>query len=171
MVNRDKVILVDEFDNPIGVQEKLAAHEEGNLHRAISVLIYNKKGEILLQKRAKSKYHSPSLWSNAACTHPQENEESIDAAKSRLYEELGFTCDLEFLFSFTYKTEFENGLIEHEFDHVFWGEYDGKMNINPLEASEVKYVKMNWLKKDIKENPRKYTDWFKILFNKIEIDH
>lgn len=166
-MKRNKVILVDEFDNQIGIQEKMKAHEAGNLHRAISVLIYNEKGEMLLQKRADSKYHSPALWSNAACTHPQENEKPIDAAMARLHEELGFTIDLDFMFSFIYKAEFSNNLIEYEFDHVFKGVYEGDMNLNPEEVSEVKYVTLDWLKQDISNNPKSYTEWFKILLEKI----
>lgn len=166
-MKRNKVILVDEFDNQIGVQEKIKAHEDGNLHRAISVLIYNSKGEMLLQKRADSKYHSPTLWSNAACTHPQENEKPIDAAKTRLSEELGFTCDLEFMFTFIYKAKFGNGLTEHEFDYVFKGVYEGNMNLNPKEVSKVKYVSIDWLKEDVIKNPTNYTEWFKILLQKL----
>lgn len=166
-MDRNNVILVDEFDNEVGVQEKMKAHQEGNLHRAISVLIFNKKGELLIQKRAKTKYHSPNLWSNTVCTHPQKDELTKEAAERRLQEELGFTCTLAFTFSFIYKVSLENGLIEHEFDHVFYGRYDGLIYPNPSEVSEVKWVNLEWLKEDIKLNPMIYTEWFKLLIVKI----
>src|SRR5688572_9486804 len=125
-----EVILVNEFDEAIGSMEKMEAHEKALLHRAFSVFLFNKKGEMLLQKRAASKYHSPSLWTNACCSHPMPGEETKQAALRRLDEELGFTTSINKAFHFTYKAVFDNGLTEHEFDHVFVGEYQGAMQLN-----------------------------------------
>src|SRR5215468_430433 len=115
----EQVILVNELDEEIGTMEKLSAHEQGVLHRAISVFIFNEKGEMLLQQRASRKYHSGGLWTNACCSHPHPGEATHAAALRRLKEEMGFETSLKKAFDFVYKTSFDNGLTEHEFDHVF----------------------------------------------------
>jgi isopentenyl-diphosphate delta-isomerase len=149
----DNVILVDTHDKPIGQMEKMEAHMRGELHRALSVLVFNTAGEILLQQRAFSKYHTPGLWSNTACSHPRPGEVSLEAATRRLAEEMGFTTSLNESFDFIYKAHFDNGLIEHEFDHVFFGIYDGVPDINPEEANDYKWVKPGWLMEDMRSTP------------------
>jgi len=160
----EKVILVDKNDNPIGLMEKMEAHEKGVLHRAFSVFIFNNNNEMLLQQRAFSKYHSGGLWTNACCSHPRESETTINAAHRRLKEEMGFDCDLEEVFDFIYKKKLDKGLTEHELDHVFIGKYEGDIKINPEEVNSYKYININALKKDIIDNPNNYTEWFKICF-------
>jgi isopentenyl-diphosphate delta-isomerase len=162
-----KVILVDQKDNEIGQMNKLEAHEKGLLHRAISVLIFNSKGEWLLQKRASTKYHSPSLWSNTACSHPAPKEATKIAADRRLQEEMGMAVELKSMFQFTYRVAFGNGLTEHEFDHVFMGMSDCRPEINMDEAGDYKYVSTEWLIQDLGQNPEMYTEWFKILVPKV----
>ncbi len=162
----EKVILVDEKDNIIGLMPKLEAHEKSFLHRAFSVFIFNKKGELLLQQRAANKYHSPLLWTNTCCSHQRNGESNIKAGKRRLYEEMGFEVDLKEMFSFIYKVSFDNGLSEHELDHVMVGYYDKTPKINKEEVENYKWMTMNDVKLDIKNNPNKYTEWFKIIFNK-----
>ena len=130
MMNREEVILVDIEDNPTGVADKMSAHLEGKLHRAFSIFIFNTEGKMLLQRRALSKYHSGGLWTNACCSHPLPEETTLAAASRRLKEELGFETSIEKIFDFVYKAEFENGLTEYEFDHVFAGEFDGDINFN-----------------------------------------
>lgn len=163
-----EVILVNEADEAIGSMEKMEAHEKALLHRAFSVFLFNRKGEMLLQKRAATKYHSPSLWTNACCSHPIPGEETKDAALRRLEEELGFTTAINKAFHFTYKAVFDNGLTEHEFDHVFVGEYEGNMQLNADEVSEVCYKSMSDIKSDIEHKAGDYTEWFKIAFPLLE---
>jgi len=162
-----EVILVDENDNEIGTEEKMKAHQEGKLHRAFSIFIFNSKGELLLQKRAKSKYHSGGLWSNTCCSHPMPGEALEKTVHRRLKEEMGFDCELKEIFSFTYKAKFDNGLIEHEYDHVFIGKFDGKPTPNPEEVDEWKWIDVEELKKGIQENPDNYTYWLKASIDKI----
>ena len=162
-----EVILVDENDNEIGTEEKMKAHQEGKLHRAFSIFIFNSKGELLLQKRAKSKYHSGGLWSNTCCSHPMPGEALEKTVHRRLIEEMGFDCELKEIFSFTYKAKFDNGLIEHEYDHVFIGKFDGKPTPNPEEVDEWKWIDVEELKKGIQENPDNYTYWLKASIDKI----
>jgi len=152
---------IDNKDNEIGHGEKLEVHKQGKMHRAISIIILNEKEEILIQKRNKNKYHSGGLWSNACCTHPRPGEEIEEAAHRRLREEMGFDCELKRIFEFIYKKEFENGLIEWEYDHVFLGKYDGPVKANEDEAEDYKWRSLEELKKDIEKNPEKYTYWFK----------
>lgn len=159
-----QVILVNEQDEAIGVMEKMEAHEKALLHRAFSIFIFNKEGLMLLQQRALSKYHSPGLWTNACCSHPNPGEDVKDAALRRLYEELGFTTKVEKAFHFTYKAVFDNGLTEHEFDHVFVGVYDGAMQLNKEEVSAITYKSMNEIADDLQTAPQVYTEWFKIAF-------
>src|SRR5580693_5920772 len=138
----EEVILVDETDTPLGRMEKIEAHRKALLHRAFSVFIFNSKGEMLLQQRAKHKYHSAGLWTNACCSHPSPLESTEDGAMRRLQEELGFVTTLKKIFEFTYRSEFDNGLTEFEFDHVFIGEYNGKIRPNPDEVSECSFMKL-----------------------------
>ena len=166
MQTNDYVILVDEQDNEIGVMEKLRAHELGKLHRAFSVFIFNDKKELLLQQRAINKYHSGGLWTNTCCSHPSPNETIKDAASRRLYEEMGMTCDLKIINNFIYKTEFENGLIEHEFDYILTGISNLTPQINKTEVETYKWQSVSEIKTDILLNPKKYTSWFKIAMEK-----
>ena len=168
MKEEEKVILVDEHDNMIGTMDKMDAHRQGMLHRAFSIFIFNRKGEMLLQQRAMSKYHSAGLWTNACCSHPQPGEKTIDAAQRRLMEELGFETPIRKIFDFTYKAEFENGLTEYEFDHVFAGEYEGQTNISPAEVNDFCYKETSEIKSMLESHPQKFTAWFHIAFPKIE---
>ena len=163
----NKIILVDKEDNEIGTEFKLKAHKEGKLHRAFSIFIFNSKGELLLQRRALKKYHSGGLWTNSCCSHPNPGEEILFSVHRRLKEEMGFDCDMEEIFSFIYKARLDRGLTENEFDHVFIGKFDGTPEINKKEAEEVKWVSYDFLEKDIKENPEKYTYWFKACYKKV----
>ncbi len=163
-----EVILVNELDEAIGSMEKMEAHEKALLHRAFSVFLFNKKGEMLLQKRAATKYHSPSLWTNACCSHPMPGEPTEQAALRRLQEELGFTTAIHKAFHFTYKAVFDNGLTEHEFDHVFVGEYEGDMQLNTEEVSEVCYKTIAAIKAEIVADSSAYTEWFKIALPHVE---
>jgi isopentenyl-diphosphate Delta-isomerase len=162
------MVLVNEQDEQIGLLEKTATHEQGLLHRAFSVFLFNTKGEMLMQKRALSKYHSPGLWSNACCSHPLQNEQVIDAASRRLQEELGIKTELTYKFNFIYKAELDNGLTEHEFDHVFTGVYEGQLNLNKDEVDSITYISIEDLKTDIDKNPFRYTAWFKIAILKFD---
>ena len=164
----EKVILVDENDDPVGECEKLEAHRNGLLHRAFSVFIFNHKGDMLLQKRAAGKYHSPSLWSNACCGHPRPGEETISAGQRRLKEELGIHCELQEKYNFIYRVKFENGLAEHEFDHILVGYFDGKPQPDPAEASDWKTIAVNELMMDLQINPGNYTHWFKLCMNDLD---
>ncbi|HNH67469.1 MAG TPA: isopentenyl-diphosphate Delta-isomerase, partial [Bacteroidia bacterium] len=154
------VILVDEQDREIGEAEKMQTHKLGLLHRAFSVLIYNTKGEMLLQQRAETKYHSGGLWSNACCGHPRPGEKIEDAARRRLKEELGFNCSLKFSFKFIYKASFENSLKEHELDHVFTGIYDSEVLPDKNEVQAYRWVTMENLKNEIIENHSSFSVWF-----------
>ena len=160
------VILVDKDDKPIGQMEKLEAHEKALLHRAFSVFIFNDKDELMLQQRALSKYHSPGLWTNTCCSHQRHGESNIDAGKRRLQEEMGFSVDLEEVTSFIYKAPFDNGLTEHELDHVLVGYYNHNPSPNPEEVESWKWVSVAEIKQDIIDNPTIYTAWFKIIFEK-----
>lgn len=159
------VILVDENDQPIGTMEKIEAHEKAVLHRAFSVFIINQKGEIMLQQRASHKYHSPLLWTNTCCSHQRVGETNLEAGKRRLQEEMGFEVPLKELFHFIYKAPFDNGLTEHELDHVMIGYYNEEPNINPEEVESWKWMGIEDIRKDMTENPETYTVWFKIIFD------
>ena len=163
-----EVILVNEQDEAVGKMEKLSAHRKGLLHRAFSVFIFNRKGEMLLQQRATNKYHSPNLWTNACCSHPMPGEETIDAAHRRLMEEMGFDTELSPAFSFMYKTDFDNGLTEHEFDHVFIGIYDGPIVPDPTEVKDFCFMKMDAIADSLTRHKHKYTSWFTIAYPKLE---
>ena len=162
----EKVLLVDEHDQVLGKMEKIEAHEKGLLHRAFSVFVYNNKGELLLQKRALSKYHTPGLWTNTCCSHQRENESNKEAGKRRLQEEMGFTTELDNQFSFIYKAPFSNGLTEHEYDHILVGYFNGEPNPNPDEVADWKWLSLDAVENDIHKNPDNYTAWFKILLEK-----
>ena len=165
----EKIILVDKHDNEIGVIEKIETHRLGLLHRAFSIFIFNEKGEMLLQKRALSKYHSGGLWSNTCCGHPRPNELTKQAAIRRLGEEFGFETSINKLFHFSYHASLDNHLIENEFDHVFIGEYDGVLNPNPDEIDTWKYDSLENIKSDLMniETSNLYTVWFKIAFHEL----
>lgn len=164
---QEQVILVDTDDNPIGLMEKMEAHEKGLLHRAFSVFVFNSKNELMLHRRALTKYHSGGLWTNTCCSHPRDGETSLQAAHRRLEEEMGFDCNLEKAFHFIYKAKLDNELTEHELDHVFIGDFDGTPNFNPEEVHEYKHISIPDLLKDIETDPDKYTEWFKICLNEV----
>ena len=166
-MTKEFVILVDENDNEIGVMEKLQAHQEGLLHRAFSVFIFNDKSELLLQQRALTKYHSPGLWANTCCSHPRPNETIKDSANRRLFEEMGMSCDLTIKTNFIYKTEFDNGLIEHELDYVLVGFTNQNPILNPDEVESFKWQSITDIKMDIVSNPQNYASWFKIALEKV----
>ena len=164
----EQVILVNPQDEPIGVMEKMEAHQKGLLHRAFSVFVFNKKGEMLLQQRAKEKYHSGGLWTNTCCSHPAPGESTDAAAVRRLQEEMGFQTPLKESFSFMYKTTFDNGLTEHEIDHVFIGEYEDAIEPNPAEVEHYEYRTMDNIRDAIQHTPHLFTSWFKIAFPVLE---
>lgn len=163
------VIQVDEKDNEVGLVPKMDAHRKGVLHRAISILIFDSHGNWMLQKRADGKYHSAGLWTNACCSHPLPEETDEAAANRRLYEEMKLSCDLEKKFSFLYKAEFENGLIEHELDHVFYGICDDMPDPDPAEVSEWRMISPSDLALEIAGQPENFTEWFKIVVPKVVV--
>lgn len=163
----DQVILVDLNDNQVGFAGKMAAHRSGELHRAISIFVFDAAGRVLLQKRASTKYHSGGLWSNTCCSHPRPNEDTTDASRRRLREEMGFDCELQKVFSFVYQTRFDNGLIEHEYDHVFFGHHDDKPVLNPEEAEDWKWMDMRQLAADIREHPERYSFWLAACLDRV----
>ena len=162
IISKIDVILVDKNDNQIGTEEKLSAHKAGKLHRAFSIFVFNKKKELLIHKRASEKYHSGGLWTNTCCSHPRVGEQLEVAVHRRLEEELGFDTELEKKFHFIYKAQVGD-LTEHEFDHVFFGQFDGKFTPNPEEVEEVEWVSYENLVYDMDEHPEIYTEWFKII--------
>ncbi|WP_374507042.1 isopentenyl-diphosphate Delta-isomerase [Flavobacterium sp.] len=161
----EHVILVNERDEPIGLMPKMEAHEKAVLHRAFSVFVLNSKNEIMLQQRAHHKYHSPLLWTNTCCSHQREGETNIQAGSRRLYEEMGFQTELKELFHFIYKAPFDNGLTEHELDHVMIGYYNDTPTINPDEVEAWKWMPIEAVKVDIQNHPDLYTIWFQIIFD------
>ncbi len=165
---KEFVVLVDKQNNIIGRKEKLQAHIDGDLHRAFSVLVFNSKKELLIQKRADSKYHCPGKWANTVCSHPREGERTQNAAHRRLVEEMGFDCSLKKGFKFQYRAKFDNGLIENEIDRIFFGKYDGEVKPDLEEVSEYKWISMEELREDLEKSPKKYAEWFKIILTKIE---
>ena len=164
---QEHVVLVDRTGREIGTQEKMQAHREGKLHSAFSVFIFNDVGELLLQKRAHTKYHSGGLWTNTCCSHPRPGETYPLAAKRRLDEEMGFDCELTELFSFIYHTQLDNDLFEHELDYVFVGHYNGQPTSDPSEVDDWKWMNINALKQDIQEKPENYTYWFKLILDRV----
>lgn len=163
----EQIILIDQDDNQIGTGEKLKVHQEGKLHRCFTIFIFNSKNELLIQQREKHKYHCGGLWTNTCCGHPRPGETTASAAHRRLQEEMGFDCPLKEIFTFTYKAKFNNGITEHEFDHVFLGKFNGQPYPNSKEAGDFKWISVAELKKDIKQNPKKYTVWFKMSLDKV----
>ncbi len=164
-MNIDTVVLVDQQDNPIGEGEKLATHQEGKLHRAVSVFLFNSQGDLLIQQRALCKYHCGGLWSNTCCGHPRPGELPLAAAGRRLFEEMGIRCPLKKTFDFIYRVELDQGLIEHEFDHVFTGQFEGEIQPNPMEVQAWKWITIAELLRDFEQNPHLYTFWFKTILN------
>jgi len=164
----EEVVLVNEKDEALGTMEKMAAHEQALLHRAFSVFVFNTSGDLLMQQRAHSKYHSGGLWTNTCCSHPRPNEDVADAAYRRLQEEMGFTTSLTKAFDFTYKAAFDNGLTEHEFDHVFTGIYEGPIHFNPNEVAAYAFMTEKELEEQIKGTPERFTAWFHIAYPKLK---
>ena len=164
----EKVVLVNENNEVLGLMPKMEAHEKGLLHRAISILLYNSKGEMLIQQRAKTKYHWPLIWSNAVCSHPRENEDFQDAAQRRLKEELNISCSLIEVYRFIYKAKDEQtGLIEHEYDVVFEGQFDGEIPFNPNEIESIRWIALSSLSQDIEDQPEIYSFWFKEILKNV----
>lgn len=164
----EMVVLINENDEVKGLMEKMQAHKTGLLHRAFSVFLFNNQGEMLLQKRAAHKYHSPNQWTNAVCSHPRDGESYKDAALRRLKEELGIKVEIDHKFFFIYKADVGDGLWEHELDHVFVGNYQGEFQLNPEEVSEVRYISQENLEKEMTENPANFTEWFKIILKEYQ---
>lgn len=164
------LVLVNESDEPVGVMEKMEVHRKALLHRAFSVFVFNQKGEMLLQRRAITKYHSGGLWTNTCCSHPYAGETVVQAAKRRLAEELGFQTDVQPAFSFIYKAALDNDLTEYEFDHVLTGIYDGEVFPDPEEVSEYTYKSMSVLKDELDQHPDQFTAWFRLAFPMLQ-DH
>lgn len=169
-MKEENVILVDQNDQQIGLMPKMEAHEKAVLHRAFSVFVMNSKGQTMLQQRAADKYHSPLLWTNTCCSHQRDGESNLDAGKRRLQEEMGFITELEEQFSFIYKAPFDNGLTEHELDHVMIGFFENEPKINEKEVADWKWMYPIDIKNDINQNPKHYTAWFKIIFERF-YDH
>ena len=163
------VILVNEFDEEQGTMEKILAHEEGLLHRAFSVFIFDSEGKMLLQQRSRGKYHNGGKWSNTCCSHPLPGEDTLKAAERRLFEEMGFTVKLEKAFDFVYEVKFSNGLSEHEFDHVYIGEYSGDVNFDLEEVEAYSYKDLLEIKSLLKSEPENFTEWFRIAVPKVEL--
>lgn len=159
-----EVVLVNELDEPIGTMEKMAAHRKALLHRAFSIFIFNHKHEMLLHQRALSKYHSGGLWTNACCSHPLPGEDILLAANRRLMEEMGFKTSLHKIFDFTYRSEFDNGLTEYEFDHVFTGSYNGDIHPDKKEVNDYCYKSVDEIKYLLENNGNRFTSWFHIAF-------
>ena len=163
----NKIILVDKKDKEVGTEFKIKAHKEGKLHRAFSIFIFNSQKNLLLQKRSSKKYHSGGLWTNTCCSHPSPGETILSASHRRLKEEMGFDCDLREIFSFIYRTKLDKGLIENEFDHVLIGNFNGKPKINTREAEDFKWVSIEFLARDIKQNSNNYSFWLKKCYSKV----
>jgi isopentenyl-diphosphate delta-isomerase len=168
----ETVILVNTADQPVGRMEKFEAHQRGLLHRAFSVFLFNERGETLLQQRAAGKYHSPLLWTNSCCSHQREGESNLEAATRRLHEELGIDpsqiSELKDSFHFIYRAEFDNGLTEHELDHVILGRFDGTVTLNAEEVEAVRWISMTDLTREMEANPEQFTAWFQIIFREYQ---
>lgn len=166
----EKVVLVDENDQEIGSMDKLEAHVQGVLHRAFSILIFNSDGEMLIQKRASSKYHSGGLWTNACCSHPSPGETMESATRRRLFYEMGIDAPMTFVYKFIYKTELDRNLTEHEYDHVFVGTYDGEPKVNPEEVEDWRYISLPELRREVAAHPEQFTYWFRMILNDAAIE-
>lgn len=165
----ENVILVDDQDNAIGTMEKMEAHRKGILHRAFSILIFNSKGEVLLQKRSKNKYHSGGLWTNACCSHPMPGESILEATRKRLKHEMGIELQPQFTYKFVYHIQLDKELIEHEYDHVYIGIFDGTPVVNTEEVEDWKFISVQTLRHELKQHPESYTEWFKLIMNHAEL--
>ncbi|EKE83433.1 isopentenyl-diphosphate Delta-isomerase [Idiomarina xiamenensis] len=165
--NRNNVVLVDNSGNFIGIKDKLQAHIDGDLHSAFSVFVFNKKSELLLQRRASNKYHSGGLWSNTCCSHPFPNENTTAAGKRRLQEEMGFQCEIAEIHTKIYNVPCSNGLIENEYNKVFIGRFDGTPEINDEEVEDWRWISVNQLLKDMKTSRDEYTSWFPVLLEDV----
>ena len=165
-MREEQVILVNDKDEQIGLMPKMEAHEKAVLHRAFSVFVFNDKDELMLQQRAADKYHSPLLWTNSCCSHQRDGESNLEAGKRRLQEEMGFVCELKEVTSFIYKAPFDNGLTEHELDHIMIGYYNEEPIINREEVESFKWMTVKDVKNEIANKPEIYTEWFKIIFEK-----
>jgi len=163
----EQVILVDEFDHAVGTMEKMEAHRLGVLHRAFSVVVRNSRGELLLQKRAVSKYHSGGLWTNTCCSHPSPSASIEDAVRQRVLFEMGIDVNPVFAFKFIYRAELDHGLTEHELDYVFTALFDGEPNANPAEVEDWKFISMDALRKDLSRSPERYTVWFRDIIDQL----
>jgi len=163
----EEIVLVDEKGNDVGKGDKMQIHKDGKLHMAFSIFVFNSEGKLMIHKRNKDKYHSGGLWTNTCCSHPRPGENLDDAVNRRLKEEMGFTTDLRKVFDFIYKVKFDNGLYEHELDHVFIGTYDGDPKPNPEEVEDWKWVDLKELRKDMDDNPVRYTYWFKEAIDRV----
>jgi isopentenyl-diphosphate delta-isomerase len=168
-MQEENVILVDESDNEIGVMGKMEAHRTGVLHRAISVFIYNRKGELLMHKRAAGKYHSGGLWTNTCCSHPRPGEDPLAAASRRLGEEMGISCQLTHAFNFTYKADLGNGLVEHELDYIFTGISDDIPHPDPNEVETWEYINESDIQLELRSNPQLFTEWFRMIFPLVNV--
>ena len=168
---KESLALVDENDQMYGTMDKLAVHQKGLLHRALSVFIFNTNGELLLQQRAWGKYHSEGLWSNTCCSHPRPGENIMDAANRRLQEEMGLDTELSYAFHFIYRADMGNGFTEHEYDHVFIGVSDEAPIPDPEEAADFKYMSMEVLEKELQEHPDKYSKWLNICYQQVLNHH
>ncbi|RZK49739.1 MAG: isopentenyl-diphosphate Delta-isomerase [Pedobacter sp.] len=167
MINRNKVVLVDEKDTVLAEMDKLKAHQQGLLHRAFSVFIFNKKEQLLLQQRAQEKYHGGGLWTNTCCSHPQWGDNVKESAEERLHMEMGLDCTLIYSHAFMYKVAVENNLIEHEYDHVFYGFSDQKPILNKAEVQAYKWLSIEEINQELLTHPEQYTYWFKLAFPKV----
>jgi isopentenyl-diphosphate delta-isomerase len=167
MEEQEMVVLVDEEDSEVGTMEKLQAHVEGRLHRALSVFLFNGRGQMLLQRRALSKYHSGGLWTNTCCSHPRPGEDPLDASQRRLGEEMGVESELGKIFDFVYRAHLDKGLVEHEFDHVFVGAFHGEPVLNPAEAMDWRWADAEEIERDVEQHPENYTAWFKMIFKRV----
>jgi isopentenyl-diphosphate delta-isomerase len=164
----ERVILVNERDEAVGTAEKLRAHQRGQLHRAFSVFVLNGQDEILLQRRAATKYHSPSLWSNSCCSHPRPAEATLDAAHRRLREELGFDCPLESMGAFVYRADVGGGLIEHEYDHLLLGRWEGEPTPAPAEVDDWRWISLPALRREIARTPHRFTYWLRAALRELD---
>lgn len=165
----EHVILVDESDKDIGTMEKIEAHMKGVLHRAFSIVIFNSRGEVLLQKRSRKKYHSAGLWTNTCCSHPLPGEPMADAINRKLAQEMGIAADLMFVYKFVYRTDLDNGLTEHELDHVYAGQFEGKPQINPEEVEAWRFASVEAIRAEIRNAPDNFTYWFRLIVDEIPV--
>lgn len=163
----EQVLLVNEHDEAVGTMGKLEAHRSGALHRAFSVFLFDDQGRLMVQKRAACKYHSAGLWTNTCCGHPRPHETLEQAARRRLMEEMGIDTPLVPRFRFHYKAQLENGLIEHELDHVLFGRWNGPAELHPEEAEEWKYMSAEELEHDLTRHPERYTVWLRTCWDQV----